>query len=367
MKIIKHLCLVLSLALVVHTSALAQYFQATMTTDGSSLVFKIKPTGGNITAVFANMEFYIRYPDTKTLTWASPVAKVTDIPGGVIQKNDPYTTITEAGYTIVRFYLPPGTFTTSKTYVNETEYEVFRTTVTGLNSTTIEMMHRNDYTPYYLAIDSETDDVTGSVKFYGSGYRNEGTVQALSLDIVLPVELLDFKGQVESQANLLQWATAKEDEASHFVIEKSIGQSQKFVAIGEQKANNGSTPQYYSFSDMHPSSLDYYRLKMVDKKGQFAYSKTIALTRASKVAIDYFPNPATNNVTIQVSAEKSKDIGVKLFDMTGKLIASQTKDGFNSFDKAVFVFDTQHLPNGIYSAAVVVDGHLSHHKIIVSK
>lgn len=365
----KHLYLIGFWAIVNILSLNAQSFQATMTNEGSTLIVKIKPTGGDIPdCVFANMEFYIRYPDTKILTWTTPIVKLTDIPNGVIQKNDPYTTITEAGYTIVRFYLPPGTFTTRKTYLNDTEYEVFRTTVTGLSSASIEMIHRDDYTPYYLAIDSEVGDVAATQKFYGAGVRSGVGFQALSLDIVLPVELLEFEGKAEKKANILDWTTAKEENASHFVLEKAVGQPQKFVGIGERKANNVSTntPQYYTFTDAQPSQLDYYRLKMVDKNRQFSYSKTISLARSERISVDIFPNPAAHFVNINVTAEGAKNINIDLFDLSGKLIARQANDK-QGLDKNTFVFDMNDIPNGVYTAAVTIDGKQSFHKFAVTK
>jgi Secretion system C-terminal sorting domain len=364
----KHLFLVLLCAILSSVSLNAQYFQATMTAEGSALIVKIKPTGGDITnCVFANMEFFIRYPNTGNLSWATPIVKVTDIPDGVIQINNPYTTITEAGYTIVRFYLPPGTFTIKKTYTNNTEYEVFRTTATGLNSTTIEMMHRDDFTPYYLALDNEVGDVTGTQKFYGLGYRTEVGIQALTLDIVLPVELLEFEGKAEPKANVLNWTTLREENASHFVLEKAIGQAQKFAPIGELKANNnGAFPQYYSFTDAQYSSLDYYRLKMVNKNGQFSYSKTISLARVEDVKVDIFPNPATHFVNINVATTQSKNVSITLMDAMGKVVARQSKEK-GTLDKNTFVFDVHNMPNGIYTASVTMDTQSSFHKIVKTK
>ena len=365
---IKYLCLVALCVVCGCVSLNAQYFQATMTNEGSMLVVKIKPTGGNITTSFANMEFFVRYLDSKNLTWDNPIINITDFQGISIQKNDPYTTIPDAGYKIVRFFLPPGTFTTSKTYTNNTEYEVFRTTVTGLGSTNLEMIHRDDYTPYYLAIDNETGDVTGAQKFYGAGVISGVGFQALSLDIVLPVELLEFEGKAEKKANILDWTTAKEENASHFVLEKAVGQPQKFVGIGERKANNVSTntPQYYTFTDAQPSQLDYYRLKMVDKNGQFSYSKTISLARSERIKVDIFPNPAAHFVNINVTSEGTKNINIDLFDLSGKLIARQANDK-QGLDKNTFVFDMNDIPNGVYTAAVTIDGKQSFHKFAVTK
>ena len=346
----------------------AQSFQATMTNQGTTLIVKIKPNGGNITTVFANMEFFIRYPNTTTISWSAPVVNTSNFPNAVIQKNDPYTTVPDAGYTIVRFFLPPGTFTTSKTYTNATEYEVFRTNISGSGTINLEMMHREDFTPYYLALDSENTDLTNPVKFYGAGASPAGTVQSLPLSLVVPLDLLDFTAQAENAVNKLNWKTANEVNTSHFTVEKSVANSNKFTAIGDIKTNNvaANTPQYYSFTDTEPSHLDYYRLKMVDKDGQFKYSKIISLARKNNTKIDYFPNPATNLVNIQLEVKNYKSVTIDLLDVTGKVIATQSKSR-DKGDNTSFVLNVEHIPNGVYTAAVTIDGVLSFHKIAVAK
>ncbi|MBL7813630.1 MAG: T9SS type A sorting domain-containing protein [Saprospiraceae bacterium] len=350
------------------TALRAQFFQATMSNQGATLIVKVKPNGGNITTTFANMEFFIRYPNTSTIIWSAPTVNTTNFPNAVIQKNDPYTTIPDAGYTIVRFFLPPGIFTTSKAYTSGTEYEVFRTNMTGTGTLNLEMMHRDDFTPYYLALDSETADMTGSVKFYGMGASPAGAIQSLPLSVVVPLDLLDFTAQAEAKVNKLNWETANEVNTSHFSIEKSVSNGDKFVPIGEVKTNGfaSSTPQYYTFADAQPSNLDYYRLKMVDKDGQFTYSKIITLARKSDAKINYFPNPASHIVNVQIEVKNYKTVKVELLDISGKIVATQSKTRDKS-DSASFVLDVEHVPNGIYTAAVTIDGQQSVHKITIAK
>ncbi len=347
----------------------AQSFQATMVSQGTTLIVKVKPTGGNVTTGFANMEFYMRYPNTKTITWGNPTVNSTDFSGIAIEKNDPYTSVTQAGYTIVRFFLPPGTFVGSKTYTRDVEYEVFRTTATGLSSTALEMVHQDSENPYVLTIVNEgaSSELTGTTKFYGIGASIGGAVQTLPLTVVLPLELLNFTGRAENTVNKLSWGTANEVNTSHCVVEKAVGNSNKFVAIGEVKTSNvsSSTPQYYNFTDPQPSSLDYYRLKMVDRDGQFTYSKTIALTRKSDVKIDLYPNPATNTLNIALD-NKFQTATVTISDATGRILATQSKNKDKS-DNGLFVFDTQHFANGVYSVAITVDGKQSLHKVVVTK
>lgn len=347
----------------------AQTFQATMTSQNTTLSVKIKASGGNITTGFANMEFYIRYPSTTTITWGTPVANTTDFPSIVIQKNDPYTTVPDVGFTIVRFFLPPGTFTTSTTYTNATEYEVFHITATGSGSASLEMMHQTLENPYVLTLVNETASIewANAIKFYGIGATvTASATQSLPLTIVLPLELIDFSGKENKDNIQLNWQTANERNVSYFSIEKSSDATDKFIGIGEVKATgNTATPQYYSLLDAQPSRLNYYRLKMVDNDGTFQYSKTISFEgkNKSKDNIAFYPNPATHVLHVLLNTENYHTATVSLLDITGKVIVTQSKIGGNQ----PFVLNVAPFNAGIYTAIVIIDGNKSLHKVVISK
>ena len=270
----------------------------------------------------------------------------TDFPNIAIQKNEPYTTVTETGFTIVRFFLPPGTVTTSKTYANGTEFEVFRVSASGSGSIALEMIHRDAENPYVLTLVDETASIewVGAVKFYGTGASGAGAIQILPLTIVVPLELTNFSAKTDKNVNKLDWETKSERDLSHFIVEKSSDKADKFVAIGEVKAqSNTDTPQYYSLIDAQPSFLDYYRLKMIDNNGEFEYSKTISLARStvSKEKLAIFPNPTYDFMTIQV---QSPHIGA-LFKVTDEL-GRQILNG--QIKSAAEIIDMRSFPTGIY-------------------
>ena len=324
----------------------AQTLQATMTSQGNMLIVKIRPTGGNVTTGFGDMEFFIRYPNTTTLAWGTPVANTTDFPNNVIQKNAPYLDGMETGFTIVRFFLPPGTFTTSKTYTNGTEYEVFRVSASGVGTANIEMMHRNDFTPYYLTLSDETATIewTGAVKFYGTGASGAGAIQSLPLTFVVPLELTNFTAKAENAVNKLNWETKSERDLNHFTVEKASDDTDKFIGIGDIKANgNAATPQYYSLTDAQPSRLNYYRLKMVDNNGHFTYSKTVALVGQNKPSetVDLYPNPTNDAVTIQVGAAQIGSV-FTITDAVGKQILN------GKLNNAATVVDIRSFAAGVY-------------------
>ena len=363
--------MIIVLILAGRTIISAQKLQATMTNQGTTLFVKLKPNSTSVTTGFSNMEFFIRYPNTQTIAWTNLIANGIDFPSIAIQKNAPYTAGTDAGYTIVRFFLPPGTFTTSNTYVAGTEYEVFHITATGTGIATLEMMDRADFTPYYMTLVNETANIQleAPIRFYGAGASGAVAIQSLPLSFALPLELTAFSGKAETNGNKLNWQTVNERNVSHFIVEKSTYAADKFQNIGEVKAvGHSSTPQYYSLLDAEPSQLNYYRLKMMDTNGQYTYSKTIALEskQTRKDGIEFYPNPANDVLNVVLKNKNYQTATVSLMDISGKTLVFQTKKGENT-EGVFFTFNLKEFQNGVYSAVIVVDGVQTIHKVVVTK
>jgi hypothetical protein len=138
------------------------------------------------------------------------------------------------------------------------------------------------------------------------------------------VRLTDFTGtNVNNQYSQLNWTTGQELNFDHFEIEHSTSTT-NFIPIGTVAGNGDSQfAQDYAFQDPNPSEgANYYRLKMVDKQGNFSYSHSV-LVNFSLAIIQLYPNPAkrlvylknnvnfTNNEPIQV--ELINPLGQRLF------------------------------------------------------
>ncbi len=148
---------------------------------------------------------------------------------------------------------------------------------------------------------------------------------------IVPLKLLSFIAKKLEKTNLLLWTTAAEENVSHFEIERSSN-GREFSKIGAVKA--GQTQ--YSFTDdfSSPSLLErggvrfYYRLKMLDKDGQFTYSPIRSLTiNHSSLTITLFPNPAKDNLQVQIDSDKPTTLQMQVLSLDGKVLLS---NGFSA-------------------------------------
>jgi len=177
---------------------------------------------------------------------------------------------------------------------------------------------------------------------FGSNYVLQGTISSFSTfylgnpaAVILPVQLLTFNGSLQNNnTTLLQWETTNEINTSHFTIERS-NDGNNFTAIGNVTAigaNNNKTS--YSFTDndaaIQTSPILYYRLKIVDNNGQYAYSKIISVMLNKNINVFIFPNPVKQILNIKLSGRETNPVVIQIADLNGRVLYSEKRNGSNS-------------------------------------
>jgi hypothetical protein len=146
----------------------------------------------------------------------------------------------------------------------------------------------------------------------------------------LPVTLISFTGKKSEFSNLLQWRVTAETGFDRYQIERSYD-AKTYEGMGTVKAmaENDLAITTYSFSDtelpLFNAETLYYRLKMIDKDGSFAYSRSISISNGLPGAEigPIYPNPSngkTMYVNITVNDSDTWNIGT--FSSAGTLISA---------------------------------------------
>jgi len=182
------------------------------------------------------------------------------------------------------------------------------------------------------------------------------------INVVVPVELLNFEVQLSKEATvLLQWVTASESESSHFEVQRLSSSNAKgvFEKIGiVPAAGNSLELNHYRFLQETPANgLNYYRLKIVDKDSSFEFSPIKVIKVASNSEVKVFPNPTKGVVNFLMSNEP-KLVYVKLYDGLSRFIMSQSPSTFSLEGFAAGIY---------YLELHFEDEHIQHFKILVSK
>jgi|GEM_PF-2690395 len=170
---------------------------------------------------------------------------------------------------------------------------------------------------------------------------------------VVPVVLGYFKINGTTEGAVTSWQTLSELNTAHFVLEAS-SDGMNFKAVTSfQSSGNSSIPKEYTYTDktVYVSPRVYYRLRIVDKDGSVAYSKTETLDKAVRNKISVYPNPAVS--TIYITGDFKR---VDLIDAYGRVT--------NSINSSGLTIDVSRFPNGNYTLRCVGHDGLTSYLII---
>jgi Secretion system C-terminal sorting domain len=192
--------------------------------------------------------------------------------------------------------------------------------------------------------------LTTSTTSFSSFYLYKGGV-----GLPLPLRLISFNAALQNKNVMLAWVTSNEVNVSHFDIERS-SDGIHFTSITTVLSQSGSTDKTYRFTDITASAgIYYYRLKMTDRNGTFAYSFIVKIDTGKKYSISIVPNPAHNYFTI-AGAEAFTDISIT--DGTGRTIQQMKKNIANRYE-------TAGLARGMYLVRLINEKEAVTIKIII--
>jgi hypothetical protein len=170
----------------------------------------------------------------------------------------------------------------------------------------------------------------------------------------LPVEWLSFNGRYIGEEVELNWATAMEENNSHFDIEHSIN-GLDWKVIGDVAGAGFSTEiSRYPFIDGNPNAtMNYYRIKQVDFDGEYSYSRVVVLEKdkSTSIGMTVYPNPATDIVSISW-IKNVRDGQLLLLDMKGTVLKNIELNS-NQYHQ----IDLTDLDRGFYMIEIQTSNH----------
>jgi hypothetical protein len=158
--------------------------------------------------------------------------------------------------------------------------------------------------------------------------------------VPLPVTLLTFEANRESNMVTINWGTQTEINSDYFVVEKSYDAIIFFDLETIQGYGNSNISNFYSEVDHNPSTeLVYYRLKQVDFDGAINYHKNV-VSRCNK---EYFTisrlQVKYNELSLNFITSEDEPIVICFYDYTGEIITQKNhfvSDGVNRIQLSNF-------------------------------
>lgn len=143
--------------------------------------------------------------------------------------------------------------------------------------------------------------------------------------VPLPVRLVSFTGKVAENAVKLSWQIADAVNFNHFEVERSTD-AKRFEYLGKVNFEEGK--ENYALTDLQPESGSdgqaYYRLKMVDLDGSYAFSKITSVRLDGSGAAYVYPNPVVGHFKISLPGYEGKTGRMRLINASGKVLYDDT-------------------------------------------
>jgi hypothetical protein len=188
--------------------------------------------------------------------------------------------------------------------------------------------------------------------------------------VILPIELTEFEATYNKGLKQvdINWTVAMEKDVDHYSLEKS-DDAIHFIEIDRIYALYGdhNSHKEYSTYDTKPvaANVNYYRLKMVDKSGEYNYSPVRSVYFTDLDAeLMIIPNPAGDKTELKFSSPSEKQWIITLFDKRGSKLSEtdhHATTGSNSFELDLSAYDS-----GLYFITVS-DGGLLYKRKLVKK
>lgn len=174
--------------------------------------------------------------------------------------------------------------------------------------------------------------------------------RTITLDVVVPVELVSFTAVNDKNDVLLSWITATETNNRGFEIQRKTNGQYESISFIDGKGTTTEI-QNYIFRDENLQPGSYiYRLKQVDYDGSYSFSNEVQI-EIDQPSVFYlgqnYPNPFNPSTTINYSIPVDGFVTLKIYNLLGMEVATLVNN-HNQAGNYNIVFDGSDLSSGVY-------------------
>jgi len=184
----------------------------------------------------------------------------------------------------------------------------------------------------------------------------------------LPIELLSFEANYNSNKVDLKWITSSEVNNDYFTIERSRDALVWEEVIRTNGSGNSNANIEYLEVDYNPyEGVSYYRLKQTDFDGNFEYFNIVPvkIDVQKKGEMSLFPNPLIRGEELKINMENVKDdVLIVIRDSKGEEFFSKAEIRFEK-DQLVAIPISKDIPKGLYVVTASSENQIYSQKLII--
>ncbi len=178
----------------------------------------------------------------------------------------------------------------------------------------------------------------------------------------LPVSYTRFRGyMLDNKMVELQWTTASEMANSGFEVQRRTAQGAwKVIGFMDGNGTTSTLSDYTFVDDEVLNDVRYYRLRQIDYNGRYEFSRTVRVKALESFStFNIFPNPFTDQLTVQVGRELDTEVRIGLTDLSGRTIAIDTE-----VTDSEFTLHIEDVEPGIYALTIAIGPEVNYVKVI---
>ncbi|WP_207492532.1 Ig-like domain-containing protein [Aridibaculum aurantiacum] len=170
----------------------------------------------------------------------------------------------------------------------------------------------------------------------------------------LPLNIISFNGKLVSNVANLVWKVENEQEVDKYIVERS-SDGVNFGAEGIRLSNNSNTATY-TFADdlsLYVHNVVYYRIRQVNKDGQYFHTKTIMFSFSKDIALvaTVYPNPVIDKLTVTIPSLSPQQGTIVIADASGKTVMMK-KVELEKGENRILMEGVERLSKGVYLVQV---------------
>lgn len=139
----------------------------------------------------------------------------------------------------------------------------------------------------------------------------------------LPVKFTGINATLIGNSVRINWETATEVNIAGYHVERSFNGKDFSIIANTPVKENGTGIKNYSWVDNTPlNGVSYYRIKAMEKDGQFSYTGIVKVnTSSTKVDVNIAPNPVRNgDLNIQLSSIAKGNYSIRVINNMGQIV-----------------------------------------------
>ena len=228
-----------------------------------------------------------------------------------------------------------GQYTTT-TYSTLADWQTANNGIYDSASMSIDPLFTNPSVDVYLPTEPTINNIGANVGIAIDIDGNARTIAspdpgAFEFGGTVPIKLGSFTGEKKGVINELKWTTLNEINNLGFELQRSSNATDfntiKFIVSKAADGNSGAELSYIYDDEKPNATINYYRLKQIDKDGKFTFSSIVILNNRQTNKFELvrlYPNPVVNTLNLTINVIKDEDIKLVVTDVVGNIVLQES-------------------------------------------